>query len=234
MLSRHTRGRENFFCLLSVLSFFASCFFSALIVTFFAYLIILYLIFLFLSVLLHPSSLHSFLCHILLFKKKIDLLKNIFRLYYFSVVLIPSLYLVPSCLRLQSLIFLFLSLKCNISLVITSSTLKPPPPIFFTFILLFSVTVSHRYFLTCHPLLLSCPASSIHLYLSLSEQLLASPLRVCELLGLNDFLLPPPVNSAPFDQANEIENFHLNQIDFKPEMACGQKKKKRKRRLREC
>lgn len=128
MLSRHTRGREKFLCLLSVLSFFASCFFSALIVTFFAYLIILYLIFLFLSVLLHPSSLHSFLCHILLFKKKIDLLKNIFRLYYFSVVLIPSLYLVPSCLRLQSLIFLFLSLKCNISLVITSSTLKPPPP----------------------------------------------------------------------------------------------------------
>lgn len=49
---------------------------------------------------------------------------------------------------------------------------------------------------------------------------------MCELLGLNDFLLPPPVNSAPFDQANEIENFHLNQIDFKPEMACGQKKKK--------
>lgn len=49
MLSRHTRGGEKFlsvFCLLSVLSFFASCFFSALIVTFFAYLIILYLIFL--------------------------------------------------------------------------------------------------------------------------------------------------------------------------------------------
>lgn len=174
MLSRHTRGREKFLCLLSVLSFFASCFFSALIVTFFAYLIILYLIFLFLSVLLHPSSLHSLLCHILLFKKKIDLLKNIFRLYYFSVVLIPSLYLVPSCLRLQSLIFLFLSLKCNISLVITSSTLKPPP-IFFTFILLFSVTVSHRYFLTCHPLLLSCPASSPYsIYPSLSLPLRAA------------------------------------------------------------
>lgn len=44
---------------------------------------------------------------------------------------------------------------------------------------------------------------------------------MCEPLGLNDFLLPLPVNSAPFDQANEIENLHLGQIDFKPEIAYG-------------
>lgn len=31
-----------------------------------------------------------------------------------------------------------------------------------------------------------------------------------------------PVNSAPFDQANEIENLHLGQIDFKPEIAYGE------------
>lgn len=42
-----------------------------------------------------------------------------------------------------------------------------------------------------------------------------------EPLGLNDFLLPPPVNGAPFDQANEIENLHLGQIDFKPKVAYG-------------
>lgn len=28
---------------------------------------------------------------------------------------------------------------------------------------------------------------------------------------------------ARFDQANEIENFHLSQIDFKPETTCGQR-----------
>ena len=67
----------------------------------------------------------------------------------------------------------------------------------------------------------SSPLSLPPLSISPSEQLLTSPLRVCELLGLNDFLLPPPVNSAPFDQANEIENFHLSQIDFKPENAHG-------------
>lgn len=47
---------------------------------------------------------------------------------------------------------------------------------------------------------------------------------MCELLGLNDFLLPPLVNSALFDKANEIENFHPSQIDFEPETACGGEK----------
>lgn len=55
---------------------------------FFAYLIILYLIFLFLSVLLHPSSLHSFLCHILLFKKRNWSLKE----HFLSLLLLCSSY----------------------------------------------------------------------------------------------------------------------------------------------
>lgn len=70
-------------------------------------------------------------------------------------------------------------------------------------------------------LLYSPSWSSLLLYHICSEQLLASPSRACEPLGLNDFLLPPPVNSAPFDQANEIENFHLRQIDFKPDVTRG-------------
>lgn len=51
---------------------------------------------------------------------------------------------------------------------------------------------------------------------------------MCELLGLNDFLLPPLVNSALSDKANEIENFHPSQIDFEPETACGGEKNPRK------
>lgn len=77
------------------------------------------------------------------------------------------------------------------------------------------------------PLFVSLSCSSLQLQLSLSEHLLTSPLRVCELLGLNDFLLPPPVNRAPFDQANEIENFHLSQIDFKHVNEGGKKKNKK-------
>lgn len=70
--------------------------------------------------------------------------------------------------------------------------------------------------------------STFSFYLSFSKHLLTSPLRVCKLLSLNDFLLPPPVNRARFDQANEIENFHLRQIDFKPETTCGQGTEKKK------
>ncbi len=92
------------------------------------------------------------------------------------------------------------------------------PPHFFTFFFLFFLPL-----LSIFPHLPSpcslLPPQSLHLPSSFSEQLLTSPLRVCELLGLNDFLLPSPVSSAPFDQANEIENFHLSQIDFKPETA---------------
>lgn len=93
--------------------------------------------------------------------------------------------------------------------------------LFFSHLLLFffPAAVSHQYFCTCRPPLVSF-APSLLLHRPRSERLSATPLRVCELLGLNDFLLPPPVNSAPFDQANEIENFHLGQIDFKPEITC--------------
>lgn len=175
MLSRHTRGREKLLCLLSVLSFFASCFFSALIVTFFAYLIILYLIFLFLSVLLHPSSLHSFLCHILLFKKKNWSLKEHFP----SLLLFCSSYSITLSRAIMSQTSIpYLSLPFSKMQYFSCHHFlysKAPPPIFFTFILLFSVTVSHRYFLTCHPLLLSCPASSPYsIYPSLSLPLRAA------------------------------------------------------------
>lgn len=104
--------------------------------------------------------------------------------------------------------------------LLSFSHLVPPPQP------LSLINISAPAILLSSPLVSFTP--SLHLYLPCSERLSATPLRVCELLSLNDFLLPPPVNSAPFDQANEIENFHLSQIDFKPEITRGPKEKLQK------
>lgn len=123
--------------------------------------------------------------------------------------------------------FTLLSFHPSTKMQFSSSSCQPRPTSLQSFLHLvlffFPAAVSHQYFRTCHPPLLSSLVSfapSLLLHLPRSERLSATPLRVCEPLGLNDFLLPPPVNSAPFDQANEIENFHLSQIDFKPEITC--------------
>lgn len=118
-----------------------------------------------------PIFFSSLLCHILLFL--LSLLKSIFCPFYFSLllaVLTPSLYPLPSCLTLHLPIFLFLSPKCNFSLLV----------IFF----LHSEPFSLPHFLSHHlPSIFSHLPSSfsppppppLHLPLSLSEQLLSSP-----------------------------------------------------------
>lgn len=136
-----------------------------------------------------------------------------------------SLYLLPLCLWLHLAVFPLFSPKCCIFVFfchISLLFLLLSPPLLFHICLLF-VSQSPIYILQPVITLFSFVSLSPHPHLSL-WWLLTSSLRLCELLGLNDFLLPQPVNSAPFDQANETENFHLSQIDFEPETTRGRKR----------